>query len=321
MICCATGCGINDVAIQRRLLAEPDIDFEKALKIAQSMEMADQDAQQLRGQTAEAVRQREAVYLTESRQAPSHKGRAWENKPTTNLPTHNCNRCGGRHRGVCRHINTVCHACGKKGHLARVCLTKKKAQRQRSPPPPNTNSVSSDEPAREAEEGVYMMFPLRKETFDQSTSTIIHSRWRWTLAPHSLVISEATFREVWGQNAPPLEPARIKLTTYTGEYIPIQGALDVEVEHNGVSERVQLIVTKGKGPSLLGRNWLERLRIDWKGVYMLQARESLGSILDRHLQRRTGNYHVRQSQSMHRPPSRTAISPSPTSCIPNATQS
>ena len=33
-------CGINDVAIQRRLL-KPDIDFEKALKIAQSMEMAD----------------------------------------------------------------------------------------------------------------------------------------------------------------------------------------------------------------------------------------------------------------------------------------
>ena len=91
------------------------------------------------------------------------------------------------------------------------------------------------------------------------------------------VISEAAYREVWGHNASPLEPAPIKLTTYTGECIPIQGARDVEVEHNGVRER---IVTKGEGPSLLGRNWLERLRIDWKGVYMLQARASLGSILD-----------------------------------------
>ena len=123
--------------------------------------------------------------------------------------------------------STLC-ACGKKGHLARVCLTKKIAQRQRSPPPPNTNFVSSDEPAREAEEGVYTMFPLRKETFDPVFVTVNvddHPLQMEVDTGASLsVISEATYREVWGHNSPPLEPARIKLT---GECIPIQGARDV----------------------------------------------------------------------------------------------
>ena len=40
-------CGINDARIQRRLLAEAEIDFPKALQIAQAMESADRDAQDL----------------------------------------------------------------------------------------------------------------------------------------------------------------------------------------------------------------------------------------------------------------------------------
>ena len=48
-------CGINDVAIQQRLLSEPDMDFTKAMKIAQSMEMAKEDALHLQGQPDKAA--------------------------------------------------------------------------------------------------------------------------------------------------------------------------------------------------------------------------------------------------------------------------
>ena len=42
-------CGVNDPRIQRRLLSETELDFDKALKTAQAMEMADRDAEQLQG--------------------------------------------------------------------------------------------------------------------------------------------------------------------------------------------------------------------------------------------------------------------------------
>ena len=42
-------CGVNDSRIQRRLLSEADLDFDKALKAALAMEMADRDAEDLQG--------------------------------------------------------------------------------------------------------------------------------------------------------------------------------------------------------------------------------------------------------------------------------
>ena len=55
-----------------------------------------------------------------------------------------------RHRGVCRHKDIVCHNCGKKGHLARVCRSKKKEkekgkEQRESPSPHNNQKVTSEE--------------------------------------------------------------------------------------------------------------------------------------------------------------------------------
>jgi len=44
-------CGVNDVRIQRRLLAEPDLTFKKAYEIAQAIEMADKDTKDLTAAT------------------------------------------------------------------------------------------------------------------------------------------------------------------------------------------------------------------------------------------------------------------------------
>ena len=42
-------CGINDPRIQRRLLSEAELDFDKALKTALAMEMVDRDSEELKG--------------------------------------------------------------------------------------------------------------------------------------------------------------------------------------------------------------------------------------------------------------------------------
>lgn len=81
-------CGINEDRIQRRLLAETHLTFEKALKIAQAMETANKDVKDLQSQRMEG---------------------------SSSLRVH---------KTTLRQDNEKCHKCGKQGHLMKVCRTK-----------------------------------------------------------------------------------------------------------------------------------------------------------------------------------------------------
>ena len=50
-------CGIQNEATQKRLLSEPNLDFNKAIEIAQTMEVAARNAQQLKGAELRAAAQ------------------------------------------------------------------------------------------------------------------------------------------------------------------------------------------------------------------------------------------------------------------------
>ena len=45
-------CGVNHLGIQKRLLAEKDLTFDKALNIAKPLEAAEKDTQDLKSDTA-----------------------------------------------------------------------------------------------------------------------------------------------------------------------------------------------------------------------------------------------------------------------------
>ena len=47
-------------------------------------------------------------------------------------------------------------------------------------------------------------------------------------------------------------------------------------------KKLVLIVTKGQGPSLLGRNWLAELKIDLKNTYRVQGTDPLTAVLEVH---------------------------------------
>ena len=61
------------------------------------------------------------------------------------------------------------------------------------------------------------------------------------------IISEDTYRKIW--------PAK-KPQTYSKEPLLVVGARYVQVQYEGQSATLPLIVVKGNGPTLLGRNWL-----------------------------------------------------------------
>ena len=111
-------CGINDDRIQIRLLTEPNLTFENALKLAQAMESTNRNALDLqaRGATAchtvnESSSERAVLQRTESRGGSN---------------------CKYKHAAFdCKFKHEKCYACGIIGHIARACRNKKSHGQQK----------------------------------------------------------------------------------------------------------------------------------------------------------------------------------------------
>ncbi|KAL5494324.1 hypothetical protein EMCRGX_G015631 [Ephydatia muelleri] len=63
-----------------------------------------------------------------------------------------------------------------------------------------------------------------------------------------------------------LRNSRVLLRTYTGDPISVVGEAKVAVSYNQQLSTLVLYVVKGTGPSLLGRDWLRHIKLDWKTV-------------------------------------------------------
>ena len=81
------------------------------------------------------------------------------------------------------------------------------------------------------------------------------------------LVSEHTFREYWPELD--VSPSQIVLHSYSGESIPVLGTVDVVVNYNDHTATLPLLVVKGEGPSLLGRNWLSVLKLNWHEIFWL----------------------------------------------------
>ena len=79
-----------------------------------------------------------------------------------------------------------------------------------------------------------------------------------------LVISEKTYKGLFPNLT--LKEAPMGLKTYTGERIPVLGEVVVEVSYQQQNHQLSLIVVKGKGHNLYGRDWLMHFKLDWKTI-------------------------------------------------------
>ena len=50
------------------------------------------------------------------------------------------------------------------------------------------------------------------------------------------------------------------------------------------SKELPLLIVKGDGPTLLGRDWLTELtlNVDWSSLHCVQVRKSLSKVLDKY---------------------------------------
>ena len=98
------------------------------------------------------------------------------------------------------------------------------------------------------------------------------------------VISEATYYSVWPDHCrPPLLPSNAVLRCYSGQ-LKVSGRIEVTVCYGDQCRKLKLLVVPCDGPSLLGRDWLMELRLDWRTVHHVQSDvdQRLQAILDKH---------------------------------------
>ena len=81
-----------------------------------------------------------------------------------------------------------------------------------------------------------------------------------------------------------MHASSVKLRTYTGEALKVLGFITVAVEYQLQKERLKLLVVAGSDPSLMGRDWLSKIGLDWHQLNHLQPlpSSSVKNTLDHH---------------------------------------
>ena len=283
-------CGIAQPQWQKRLLAEEGLTFEKACKQLLSMEAAEKQMKDLGGHPIQQINQRSGGGKTGHTRQPPHTARQppqTDRKPTTVR----CHCCGGPHKAPdCTYHNAECHFCHKKGHLETVCIAKQKSRENHRNVSKRTHQVTGAAEEQESSGEEYLLFYLHPE--DRSSFTVHVGVNGATLQMEVdtgaalSIISQETFNTLWpATSAPIVHATDTKLKSYTGEVIGVKGTIEVEVEYEDQKAKLPLVIVDGKGPTLLGRNWLHHLRLDWSQLHHIQtdAHEAdIQSIIDRH---------------------------------------
>ncbi|CAG2214143.1 unnamed protein product [Mytilus edulis] len=233
--------GIKSDRIQRRLLAEPNLTFEKALEIATAMETAEKNAQDI---------------PSENNSGNSKQG--------------DCYRCGGNHLAAeCRFKDAKCHSCKKKGHIAKKCRNKsangnlsENHREFKSRFKPRAHFMEQDE-SSESENEVYSVFHFGNKSNEAYKVQINVNECEIAMEIDTgasvSIMSEDTYKEYKSKFR--IEPTSAKLRTYMGEQIPVIGL-------------------KRKGPNLLGRDWLNKLQLDWKDIFSVVGSDNQSSDLN-----------------------------------------
>ena len=63
-----------------------------------------------------------------------------------------------------------------------------------------------------------------------------------------------------------LQPSTMRLVRYSQDDLRTIGRVSVSVVYGDQKAELPLEVASGSGPSLLGRNWLSKIRLDWASI-------------------------------------------------------
>ncbi|KAL3993537.1 DDB1- and CUL4-associated factor 15 [Sarotherodon galilaeus] len=204
----------------------------------------------------------------------------------------------------CWYKDCDCHQCGRKGHTKRMYKGRDRSSQEwnrkekEGKPEPKGNAVknrgkdkkrrvhhvaaeeSESEGTRPDTDSELELYSLsRKEKYSHiSLMPVVNVKKMEmeldTGAAVSLIPWEQ-YKSMLSQL--PLQPTDIMLKTYTGEPLAPEGVIKVQVELNKQCATLPLYVVKVDAPPLFGREWLRVIKLNWKDLKMVHAREQSGN--------------------------------------------
>lgn len=250
-------CGLLRADIQRSLFAEDNqLKFQTAVDRAIAIEAAIQSAS--------------ATRSTAQQEFQVHKVKSTGEASTS------CYRCGSvKHTASsCPYANAKCFHCNKKGHIKNACRSKQlkesksKNKRHVSTLKLPRNNLKSVKPAADARQKPIMVevaidgVPVNMEL---DTGAAVS------------VMSVSQFRSLFPRAH--LRRTSLTLRTYTNEPVKPCGVAFVAVQYNAQRQQLPLYVLRQDGQPLLGRSWLQHLKLDWtqiQGLHHMQVGNTNG---------------------------------------------
>lgn len=243
--------GIQNESCQRKLLSTDGLTFARVLEIALKMKAAHRDTLQLRQSEPTAT----SVHKVNEKQKFSQPAGY---------------RCKGKNHSAsdCYFKTTKCHKCDKVGHIQQACradefATRGKRGKQVKNQQKATGYVQAEDANVDAE--MFCINEMNKQAF--KVNFAINQRnvlMEIDTGAADSIISEARYKKTFAHV--PLGGSNVTLKTYTGQTIPVRGQFLAKVAYRNQSADLPLIVVKGDGLSLFGRNWLENIKLDWKAI-------------------------------------------------------
>ena len=289
--------GCREPAIQRKLLSEAKLTFEKSLNIATAMETANRDVEDLKqiGTTASVPARVNKVQpprkpKPKPKPTPSMGNRHSPPKETryskpkaeaSQFHEQKCWRCGGLHAArECPFLKEKCFKCDQVGHTRSQCDKIKEYYFQKHAKMPSKqrahhleeqdNYVEGDYPALSHLETQDTVNKLSSKPYqvvldinNSNVSMELDTGSPWTL------MSSQTYSRI-GKPID-LQPCQASLKTYTGSPVPILGEALVSVKYATSQPKTLPLLVVAEGANLIGRLWIEQIPLLLTDVLPSQA--------------------------------------------------
>lgn len=278
-------CGLRNEQVQQRLFAEKDLTFKKAFDLALRAENAIEDQKRVKTEFKEF---HESCISTCKIDNQGHSSASAQKKKQR------CWRCNALHNpDTCKFQTVSCNYCKKRGHIEKACLKKRKEAKTSNSieyPQQGTSTAASAPVSTQQDSSDVALYELNTVTNAFSTQKVmtrlrVHGKFldfEVDSGAACTLISEVTFKATWTDDRPRLQTDNMLLRTWSGQSLRVLGCATVIVTHGNKTMTLPLVVIKGAGCNLLGRNWFPHLGIQITGINDVSGDELVSKLLDKY---------------------------------------
>uniref|UniRef100_A0A0K0FWA4 Peptidase A2 domain-containing protein n=1 Tax=Strongyloides venezuelensis TaxID=75913 RepID=A0A0K0FWA4_STRVS len=168
-------------------------------------------------------------------------------------------------RRECKYRREKCKICDKVGHLAKVCKAKKKQGREKTID--NIESEEKDYTSSIEDDHIYQICEVEEEEENARIKVLINNvtvRMLLDTGACRTLINERVWNEI---GKPIMRKGTNSLRTFSGEIIKVIGECSEKIKINEKEGMFNLVIVKGEGQNLLGRNVIDKLEVDLNQLY------------------------------------------------------